>query len=130
MNYLLIDILDKLIDFQKQNSNIIIGGSVSLMLQNQIPFRIPKDIDIISKDKIHIFDIFNINKERKPLCKVCNHNGLRFELFINAQAKYIEYNHKEQILKISPQEEIWEWKMRSKYSQNSKHQSDIQWKNK
>jgi len=120
-------ILYKLINFQYINPNIYIGGSVSLILQNYIPYRIPKDIDIISKDRIHIYDIFNIDKEKNKRIKSIKYNNLQWDLFINPNAKYIEFNTKFGILKISPIDEILEWKFRflEKHTLNTKHKQDL-----
>ena len=120
-------ILTKLIYFQKQNPNIYIGGSVSLILQNYIPYRIPKDIDIISPNKIHIFDIFDIDREKSSRIKFIKFNELKWDLFINPKAEYIEYNTKFGILKISPIEEILEWKKKwlLKKPLDIKHKKDL-----
>ena len=56
-------ILEELSKFQKKHPNIYIGGSVSLILQGIIPYRIPKDIDIISTNRIHIYDLFEVKKK-------------------------------------------------------------------
>ena len=123
----MINILDNLINFQKQNPYIYIGGSVSLILQNYIPYRIPKDIDIISKNRIHVYDIFNINKLKNKRIKSIKYNNLQWDLFINPDAEYIEYKTEFGIIKISPIDEILEWKRKFlvKYSNNIKHKQDL-----
>ena len=120
-------ILSKLINFQYINPSIYIGGSVLLILQNYIPYRIPKDIDIISKERIHIYDVFNIDKEKKLRVKSIKNDKLRWDLFINPNAEYIEFNTKFGILKISPIDEILEWKFRflEKHTLNTKHKQDL-----
>lgn len=101
------NILNKLIEFQQKNPDIYIGGSVSLMLQNVIPYRVPKDIDIITPNKTHIYDIFNVNKNKYFHIRQHKYNDLKWELFYNPNSKYIYYSD---ILKISPVDEIMEWK--------------------
>jgi hypothetical protein len=119
------NILDILVEFQQQNPNIYIGGSVSLILQNAIPFRIPGDIDIISSQRIHIYDIFNINKSKHILVRKHKHKDLKFELFYNPKAEFVEYNYKETILKISPINEAMQWKLKGKAITKQKHINDL-----
>lgn len=121
------NILYILIDFQQLNPNIYIGGSVSLILQNIIPIRIPKDIDIISPTKTHIFEIFNINKEHNIRIRRYSFGGLKFELFNNPKAEYIEYVYNDNILKLSPVDEVMEWKLRKKNIENEKHKNDLKY---
>jgi hypothetical protein len=129
MEFLLVknlnNILDILVIFQKNNPNIYIGGSVSLILQEAIPYRIPKDIDLISPNRIHIFDLFNETKFQHRIIRQYKYEGLKFELFINPNAKYIEYNYQNNIIKLSPVDEIFEWKFREKNLKNEKHLNDI-----
>jgi hypothetical protein len=120
-------IIKVLIEFQKQNPNIYIGGSVSLILQGIIPERIPKDIDIISKEKTHIYDIFNINKNKHKRIRIKIYEGLKFELFINPKAKFIEYNYEGNILKLSPIDEVFEWKLKEKNFKIEKHKEDLEY---
>ncbi len=51
--------IQEIIKIQQHYPNIYVGGSVALILQNAIPIREPKDVDLISPVKIHIYDIFN-----------------------------------------------------------------------
>ena len=71
-----------LLEFQQQNPDIYIGGSVALILQGIIPYRVPKDIDIISPKRIHIYDIFGVDKPQHKRLKKHRHNGFLFDLFI------------------------------------------------
>lgn len=124
-------ILSTLSEFQIQNPNIYIGGSVSLILQEVIPFRIPNDIDIISSNRIHILDIFNVDKNRRrhKMIKTYRHNDLKFDLFINPSCGYIEYVYENYSLKLSPVDEIYKWKIKPPYKISpklyQKHLSDI-----
>lgn len=115
------DILDKLVEFQHNHPNLYIGGSVSLMLQEAIPLRKPKDVDIISKEKIQIHEIFNLTK-RPSWIKSYNYDGIQFEIFNNPNAEYIEYNHNGNILKLSPIQEILNWKLKRV---TKKHYNDL-----
>ncbi len=120
-------ILKVLSEFQSQHPDIYIGGSVSLMLQNAIPNRVPHDIDIISPKKIHIFEIFNItDKIHHPLTRIHRHQNLKFELFCNPNASYLEYNWEGNILKLSPIEEVFKWKFKEQNISRPKHKSDIE----
>jgi hypothetical protein len=121
------NILETLSKFQKRHPNIYIGGSVSLILQNVIPYRIPKDIDIISTNRIHIYDLFEVKKEKHRLIKKFKHDGLKFDLFINPNAQYIEYIYNRCVLKLSPIDEIYEWKLKEKNIQTEKHINDLQY---
>jgi hypothetical protein len=126
-------ILSILNDFQNQHPNIYIGGSTSLILQEVIPFRIPQDIDIITPTRIHIYDIFNVdkNKTRFRRTKTYKYNDLKFDLFINPSCDYIEYNYKNYHLKLSPVDEIYKWKINPPYSIDTstqeKHIFDIKY---
>ena len=118
------EILNKLIQFQQEHPDIYIGGSTALILQNAIPFRIPKDIDIITPKKVHIYTIFNIQKEAHLRIKRCKHNDLYYDLHFNPNAEYIEYNFNGDILKLSPVNEIMQWKYKNTYL--DKHNNDIE----
>ncbi len=121
--------MEVLSKFQKKHPNIYIGGSVSLILQGIIPYRIPKDIDIISTNRIHIYDLFEVKKEKHRLIKKFKHNGLKFDLFINPNAQYIEHIYNGYTLKLSPVDEIYEWKLREKNIQSEKHINDLKYYN-
>ena len=59
--------------------------------------------------------------------KSIKNDKLRWDLFINPNAEYIEFNTKFGILKISPIDEILEWKFRflEKHTLNTKHKQDL-----
>lgn len=120
-------IFKELINFQLSNPNIYIGGSVSLILQNYIPYRVPKDVDIISKERIHIYDIFKTDKLKKNRIKTYKHNNIIYDLFYNPNAEFIEYETEFGLLKISPIEEILNWKRKwiLKDPNNKKHTNDL-----
>jgi hypothetical protein len=119
------NILETLSKFQKRHPNIYIGGSVSLILQNVIPYRIPKDIDIISTNRIHIYDLFEVKKEKHRLIKKFKHDGLKFDLFINPNAQYIEYIYNGYTFKLSPVDEVYQWKLKDQNVNTEKHANDL-----
>ena len=120
--------VQEIIKIQQHYPNIYIGGSVALILQNAIPIREPKDVDLISPVKIHIYDIFNVNKDQHPRIRGRKHNNIRFELFINPNAQYIEYNYNGSILKLSPVQEVMDWKLKQLNRDHSKkHLNDIEY---
>ena len=104
---------NKLVDFQQRNPNIYIGGSVSLILQDALPYRIPHDINIITTQKIHIYNIFSIDKTPHFRVNKCQYDGLIYNLFYNPNAQYIEYNFNGNTLKLSPIDEIMAWKIKT-----------------
>ena len=123
---MLSSILYTLVKFQNQNPNIYIGGSTSLILQNSIPYRIPHDIDIITPIRTHIYEVFNIpNKPKHSMIRRYKFDNLMFELFYNPKAEYVEYNWKNNILKLSPVDEVYEWKMLDKNITREKHLNDL-----
>jgi hypothetical protein len=121
------NILNQLIKFQQNNPDVYIGGSISLILQNAIPYRIPKDIDIITPVKIHIHDIFNVESNKHPRIRLYEYNNLKWELFYNPDSKYIEYIYNGNILKISPADEVmrWKYKFQKRKPDNLKNNNDI-----
>ena len=99
------------------------------MLQGIIPYRIPKDIDIISTNRVHIYDLFEVKKEKHKLIKTYRHEGLKFDLFINPNAQYVEYIYKGHILKLSPIDEVYQWKLRRENIIKEKHINDLKYYN-
>lgn len=118
-----------MLKFQQKHPNIYIGGSVSLMLQGVIPYRTPKDIDIISTNRVHIYDLFEVKKEKHRLVKIYRHEGLRFDLFINPNAQYVEYIYEGHILKLSPIDEVYQWKLKKENIVKEKHINDLKYYN-
>lgn len=129
-----INIIDTLLEFQENNPNIYIGGSISLILQKVIPVRIPKDIDIITPQRTYICEIFHLDKPKHRFFRRYKYNDVLFELFYNPKAQYIEYTIKNKILKLSPIDEVFEWKINPPYifneSSSKKHSKDIKEYNK
>lgn len=117
-------IWDILSNIQYMNNDVYIGGSLSLILQGSIPYRIPNDIDLILLNKNHIYNILEIdNKFKRPrLNRRCRYGGMSFESFYNPTAEYVEYNHNGYILKLSPPGEVFKWKIGNNHI---KHQSDL-----
>jgi hypothetical protein len=116
-----------LLEFQQQHPDIYIGGSVALILQGIIPYRVPKDIDIISPNRIHIYDIFNVGKPHARLVKRYRHQGFLFDLFINPNAQYVEHIYNGHTLKLSPANEVYQWKLREQNVSNEKHINDLKY---
>ena len=128
------DLLDKIVIFQKQYPNIYVGGSVALMLQDAIPYRIPKDIDLITSQKVHIYDLFTETQDisnKHPMRRIVNMYGTKWELFYNPKASYIEHYYKGHHIKISPIQEVYDWKIKfsKKYPEDKKHIKDIEYYN-
>jgi hypothetical protein len=115
---------DILANIQHINDDVYIGGSLSLILQNVIPYRNPKDIDLIFLNKNHIYDVLEIDNDfkRSKINKRCHYGGVLFESFYNPTAEYISYNHNGYVLKLSPAEEVFKWKLKNKHP---KHQADL-----
>ena len=120
-------LLDILVELQKQHPNIYIGGSTSLILQETIPYRIPKDIDLVSINYIHIYDLFNVNKAKHSLATKYKHKNVLFDLFINPSAQYIKYNYNNNTIKLSPVDEIYQWKLKKKNIYKQKHINDLKY---
>ena len=118
-----------LVKFQQQYPHIYIGGSVSLVLQKAIPHRIPKDIDIISQNRIHIYELFNTDKPYNRLIKKYKHEGILFDLFINPKAQFVEHIYNGYLLKLSPVDEVYQWKLKEKNIVHDKHLTDLKYYN-
>lgn len=116
--------LFKILELQSQYPNLYIGGSISLLLQNAIPYRETSDIDLITVEPYHIYDIFDVDREINNKTRRYNYNGTRNELFKNKNAQYLNFNYNGYILKISPISEIMEWKQR--FNHINKHKKDLE----
>ena len=123
------NILDKILSIQQQYPDIYVGGSVALILQKAIPFRKPKDVDLISPYKTHIYEVFNVNRDKHFRIRSYNYDNIRFELFHNPNAEYVKGYYKGNIIKLSPVDEIMEWKFNqllTKRTNFEKHIKDLQ----
>jgi len=118
-----------LIEFQQIHPNIYIGGSVSLILQGVIPYRVPKDIDIISTNYVHIYELFGVEKEKHRLIKRYKYKDFLFELFINPKAQFVEHIYNGHTLRLSPVDEIYQWKLKKQNVTNEKHINDLKYYN-
>jgi hypothetical protein len=124
------NILDKILSIQQQYPDIYVGGSVALILQKAIPFRKPKDVDLISPYKTHIYEVFNVNRDKHFRIRSHNYDNIRFELFHNSNAEYVKGYYKGNIIKLSPVDEIMEWKFNqllTKRTNIDKHIKDLQY---
>jgi hypothetical protein len=123
------NILDKILSIQQQYPDIYVGGSVALILQKAIPFRKPKDVDLISPYKTHIYEVFNVNRDKHFRIRSHSYDNIRFELFHNSNAEYVKGYYKGNIIKLSPVDEIMEWKFNqllTKRTNLEKHIKDLQ----
>jgi hypothetical protein len=124
------NILDKILSIQQQYPDIYVGGSVALILQKAIPFRKPKDVDLISPYKTHIYEVFNVNRDKHFRIRSHSYDNIRFELFHNPNAEYVKGYYKGNIIKLSPVDEIMEWKFNqllTKRTNLEKHIKDLQY---
>jgi hypothetical protein len=124
-------ILDNILNIQQQYPNIYVGGSVALILQNVIPFRKPSDVDLITLERMHIYDLFNIHKEKNKLIRRHRHDNIIFEIFYNPNAEYVKYTYKNNNIKLSPVDEIMSWKINQLHKHPekdklNKHKLDLQ----
>ena len=124
------NILDKILSIQQQYPDIYVGGSVALVLQKAIPFRKPKDVDLISPYKTHIYEVFNVDRDKHFRIRSHSYDNIRFELFHNPNAEYVKGYYKGNIIKLSPVDEIMEWKFNqllTKRTNIDKHIKDLQY---
>jgi hypothetical protein len=134
------NILDKYyIPIQFKYSFVSLGGSIPLILNKQIPFRPIKDIDIISTQFISKAEIkheifgyplyeveentFDINKYRL-ICNKPFTQGVGLDIFINPKATYYYVKFRDLKLRISPPEEIINFKFKG-YSSGEKTNKDL-----
>jgi hypothetical protein len=103
------NIIRNILEIQNNNPNVYIGGSISLILQGVIPYREIHDVDLIYNQKIQIHDIFNTTGKKSIRNKIY-YNGIEHELFVNKDAKYINFDCGGLIIKLSPINETIEWK--------------------
>ena len=128
-NYIEIyDVLKKYyVPIQDKYSFISLGGSIPLIISNLIPFRPIKDIDIISTQFVSKAEIkheifgcsvyelpsehpFSMGDYRSYCHKPFTDIGL--DIFINPQATYYYVKYKDLKLRISPPEEIIQFKFK------------------
>jgi len=115
------------IPIQHRYSFISLGGSIPLILSQLIPFRPIKDIDIIStqfiskaeiKHEIFGYPLYEIKEEPFQISEYrlnCNKpftQGVGLDIFINPKATYYYVKFKDLKLRISPPEEIVQFKFK------------------
>ena len=107
--------------------NIYIGGSLPLIVQNIIPYRTPKDIDLISCIPIEEHNLDHLNIKKIFRAYGFSKNNLRFELFYNPKAEFVEYDYKGHTFRFSPIYEIIEFKLKKADREitESKHLDDL-----
>lgn len=101
--------------------DIYLGGSISLILQNAIQYREVHDIDLIVTKPKNEYDIFD--NKLSPINRRYYYNGNIMEIFKNKNANFINFNYKGHIIKLSPINEIAEWKY--KFNHILKHKIDL-----
>ena len=113
-------IIETLKNIQKKCPNLFIGGSVSLILQEAIPYRKIKDIDLIST--------YCIIENRYRNNTSFRHDNILFEVFYNPKARYVVHSSG---LLLSPVDEIMEWKLKfqRRARNNNKNNNDIKFYN-
>ena len=121
------NIIFSILEIQNNNPNIYVGGSISLILQGIIPYREIHDVDLIYNEKIQIHDVFNVN-ERKCIRNKIHYNGIEHELFVNKNARYVNFDYNGLIIKLSPIDETIEWK-KTFYNRYKKEKHLIDLKN-
>ena len=121
------NIIFKILEIQNNNPNIYVGGSISLILQGIIPYRDIHDVDLIYNEKIQIHDVFNVN-ERKCIRNKIHYNGIEHKLFVNKNARYVNFDYNGLIIKLSPIDETIEWK-KTFYNRYKKEKHLIDLKN-
>lgn len=109
-------LLEIIYNIQQKYDFIYLGGSTALILQNAIPPREISDVDLISTQKINISTIFD-RPQTHPRQRTLIFEEIKFELFRNPKAQYVLLNG----IKLSPIEEIFEWKSTSSHE---KHVND------
>ena len=107
--------------------DIYIGGSLPLIIQDIIPYRTPKDIDLISCIPVEKHNLDHLNIKKIFRTYGFKKNNLQFELFYNPEAKFEEYDYEGHIFKFSPVDEIINFKLKKATREitNSKHLNDL-----
>lgn len=112
----------KCYELQQQFDDLYIGGSWALIAQNSIPYREPHDIDLITKSKRRLFNIFpEIPAARFPRLHI--YEDKTYELFNNPNAEYVIVEYQGYNLKFSIVDEVLEWKR--KRAHREKHFNDL-----
>jgi hypothetical protein len=133
-------ILDKYyIPIQHRYSFISLGGSIPLILSKLIPFRPIKDIDVIStqfiskaeiKHELFGYSLYEIDDTLFKIDEymfICNKpftQSVGLDIFINPQATYYYVKYKDLKLRISPPEEILQFKFKG-YSSGKTSVNDV-----
>lgn len=125
-------VLDKYyIPIQHRYSFISLGGSIPLILSKLIPFRPIKDIDVIStqfisraeiKHELFGYPLYEITDgpflidDYGIICNKPFAQGVGLDIFVNPNATYYYVKFKDLKLRISPPEEIIQFKFKGYYS--------------
>lgn len=111
-DYLEDNFLDELVKFQDQNQEVCIGGSIALILQQAIPYRKPKDVDVITTTDVLITELKGLSrlKDRDGISQYVI-GGLKCDVLrspVNIQP--VDYKHSSGIIKLYPVNELAIWK--------------------
>jgi hypothetical protein len=114
-------VLDTVVEIQKEHPDVYLGGSISLMLQNVLSRKLG-DVDLETQEKMYIRQIL----KAAPHVNVYTYyteDGVKYELLPNPSdyhqdKSYVEYNYKENVLRLVPAERII--KVKEKYILNPK----------
>ena len=133
-------VLDKYyIPIQYRYSFISLGGSIPLILSKLIPFRPIKDIDVIStqfiskaeiKHELFGYPLYEIDDnlfkmdEYRLICNKPFTQNVGLDIFINPKATYYYVKYKDLKLRISPPEEILQFKFKG-YSSGETSVNDV-----
>jgi hypothetical protein len=134
------DILNRYyIPIQHKYSFISLGGSIPLILTQQIPFRPIKDIDVIStqfiskaeiKHEVFGYPLYEVGENQFNISEyrlICNKpftQGVGLDIFVNPKATYYYVKFRDLKLRISPPEEIVQFKFKG-YSSGEKTNKDL-----
>lgn len=121
-------LLDKLRVTRRMPDNVIIGGSIALMMRKVIPYRQAKDLDIVQPYFIPIDGAeysyttsFSTDNEATKV----TFEGNNIDLFLDAKATYSIIKFHGLDYKVQTPEKIIEAKMRYFMQGNVKHIDDI-----
>ena len=106
------DFLDSLVEFQLLNPEVYIGGSVALMLQQAIPYRKPKDLDLVTFTEKTFAELKGISRRRAEYGFYGYVvGGMLCELMCDPEPiELVEYKHGSGIIRLGTIDRIVYWK--------------------
>lgn len=105
-------LLDELVKFQDQNPEVCIGGSIALMLQKAIPYRKPKDVDVITTTVVSITELKGLSRLKdKDGINQYVIGGLKCDVLRSpVSIQPVDYKHSSGLIKLYPVNELAVWK--------------------